>query len=165
MNINDYTPKHVNLEEAKAKAVSYEGTASELKRLYDEGKVTLVTDESGSVRGIWVNSGTGDLMLDNLSGENFQKAYGSKPVMEWLDKIIRGEELPLTEAERRANLPTEVDISYADLDSIDEDSVAHYLRDEYDHYLSGTADEPFAVEFDHENEIARVTNISWGRKR
>lgn len=67
----------------------------------------------------------------------------------------------------RVELPTEVEIPYADCEAYDiEDdaSAIAYLRNEYDHYLSGKHEPPI-VEFDDEAEVVKVTNIHWGRKR
>lgn len=172
MNINEFAPKHININEAKAKAVSYEGSFEELRNLYTEGKVTLVTDDAGNVNGIWVDSATGDVMTDNLSGENFHRAYCCKPVMEWIGMILRGEEpapAPVEEEVEEPSqepvdeLPTEATINYDELDTLDESGVKKYLRNAYGHYLSGFEDP--IIEFDDVNAVAKVSNIEWGRKR
>lgn len=161
MNINNYLPNHINLDEAKEKAVSYSGTFAELKGLYESGAVTLLTNGSQEVVGIWVNSGTGDLLVDELSGQNFAMAYRNNPVMEWIDCIITGvEPEALTPAE---SLPTNESINYDELDSVDEAGVKSYLRNKYGYYLSGF-EEP-VIEFDDIDAVAKVSDIKWGRKK
>lgn len=88
MNIYDYTPKHIKLSDMKKKARKYEGTFTELVQLMDEEAITLVTEDDGKIIGIWVDPKSENHMIDTLSGENFSRAYCSKPLMEWVEKII-----------------------------------------------------------------------------
>ena len=81
-------PKHINLEDEQAKAPTYAGTFTELYELVKSEKVTLVTLNDGQVIGIYVESGTGNMMLDDLAGRNFQSAYGSKPMMQWVEILV-----------------------------------------------------------------------------
>lgn len=67
-------------------------------------------------------------------------------------------------AVERVQLPSELKIPYDDCDAEDEDEVIAYLRNTYDHYLSGKHEKPI-VEFDDDEEVIKVTNIYWGRKR
>lgn len=66
-------------------------------------------------------------------------------------------------------LPSEAEIPYSEYRP-DEDeekakkAVLAILRNKYDHYLSGEYQAP-DVTFDAENEVTKVTNIHWGRKR
>lgn len=87
MNIKQFTPKSVVLADVKAAATTYEGTFSEMVSLIHNNKVTLVTDAAGEITGLWVNSDHADPMIDAISGENFQRAYGCKPVMDWINTI------------------------------------------------------------------------------
>lgn len=67
----------------------------------------------------------------------------------------------------RVELPSEVEIPYADCEAYDiedEESVISYLRNKYDHYLSGKHEKP-TIEYNDEAEVVKVTNIHWGRKR
>lgn len=193
MNVKNYMPKHINLEDEKAKAPTYAGTFTELYELVKSEKVTLVTQNDGQVIGIYVESGTNNVMLDDLAGRNFQKAYGSKPMMQWVEILvdavhtgkeitkineeegtclIAGEVVTFSEKHRahsyshQPDLPTEVVIDVdVDLDGeVSEKTIANYLRNEYDHYLSGF-ETPFEYEVDEEEGIVEVTNINWGRKR
>jgi hypothetical protein len=193
MNIKKYMPKHINLEEEKAKAPTYAGTFTELYELVKSEKVTLVTQNDGQVIGIYVESGAGNMMLDDLAGRNFQSAYGSKPMMQWVeilvDAVHKGKEVTeinedegtcliagevVTFSEKHSDhstshtdLPTEVviDVEY-DLDGeVSEKTIANYLRNEYDHYLSGTAGRQFTVKYEEGDEEVTVSNIQWGRKR
>ena len=88
MNIYDYAPKHIKLSDMKKKAKKYEGTFTELVNLVAEGAITLVTDDNGEIGGIWVDSKSENHMIDTLSGDNFCSAYISKPVMQWIEKIV-----------------------------------------------------------------------------
>lgn len=88
MNINKYTPKHIVLEEARDSAPKYKGMFSELYDLIKNKNVTLVTEKDGTVTGIWVDSGANNLMSDQLAGENFSRAYCSRPVMDWIEMIL-----------------------------------------------------------------------------
>lgn len=78
---------------------------------------------------------------------------------------------PATKAPRQAyveDLPTEVTLNIEDdLGGETNDmAVALYLRNKYDHYLSGQVDHPFVVTRDEDDgETVHVTDISWGRKR
>lgn len=174
MNINDYAPKHVDLEEVKAKAVRYEGTFEELKRLHQEGKVTLVTGSTGEVTGLWVDSGTGDLMADNLSGENFNRAYGFKPVMQWLDMILRGEEpapvvdRPVQKAafENDAEPTEEMEIAYSELHGHEYDLnyIKGYIRNKTGRCFAKGTISGLRYNFDDNAEVVKVSNIYYGRK-
>mgnify|MGYP003321388377 CR=1 FL=1 len=87
MNINDYGPKSVNLDEEMKKVPTYAGTLTELKTLVDEGKISLTKLADGTVTGFWMESGLSG-MLDALAGNNFARAYCCKPVMDWLQLIM-----------------------------------------------------------------------------
>ena len=67
-------------------------------------------------------------------------------------------------AAERVTLPEDVEIPYSECDAEDEDDVITYLRNTYDHYLSGKHEKP-TIDFDDEAEVIKVTNIHWGRKR
>lgn len=76
------------------------------------------------------------------------------------------------QAEREAEvLPSNVEITYDEADSYgieegpEEDKmVLRYLRNTYDHYLSGEHPAP-TIEYDDEAHCIKVSNIHWGRKR
>lgn len=193
MNVKNYMPKHINLEDELAKAPTYAGTFTELYELVKSEKVTLVTANDGQVIGIYVESGTGNMMLDDLAGHNFQSAYGSKPMMQWVeilvDAVHTGKEVTeinedegtcliagevVTFSEKHSahstshlDLPTEVviDVEYELDGEVSEKTIANYLRNEYDHYLSGTATRPFEFEYEEGDEEVNVNDIQWGRKR
>lgn len=62
-------------------------------------------------------------------------------------------------------LPSEVEISvdeFGGADNVTEDSVKRYLREAFDHYLSGNH---VAPDYSIDNDVVKVTNIYWGRKR
>lgn len=171
MNINNYTPKHININEARANAIKYEGTFEELKGLYAAGKITLVTNDAGDITTFWVDSGAENPLMDNLAGANFMSAYCCKPTMHWLDLILKGEEpaakkAPEAEASEDAEseLPSSVTISYDDLSGgeyADDYEVKAYLRGEYGHcFKKGTISE---IIIDRNDDEITVSNISWGR--
>lgn len=78
----------------------------------------------------------------------------------------------VAQAEREAEvLPSEVEITYDEADNYgieegpEEDKMTlKYLRDKYDHYLSGAHPAP-TIEYDDEARLVKVSNIHWGRKR
>lgn len=78
----------------------------------------------------------------------------------------------VAQAEREAEvLPSEVEITYDEADNYgieegpEEDKMTlKYLRDKYDHYLSGAHPAP-TIEYDDEARLVKVRNIHWGRKR
>ena len=193
MNIYDYAPKHIKLSDMKKKAKKYEGTFTELVNLVAEGAITLVTDDNGEIGGIWVDPKSENHMIDTLSGDNFSSAYISKPVMEWIEKIIdanhRGKEITDINEEtgkcliggeeyefehhithsssRNEDLPETVEIDLYELDKYGEkpleQKVKKYLRDNYEHFLSGSDPAPKCV-VDPDFEVVRVSDIRWGRK-
>lgn len=68
-------------------------------------------------------------------------------------------------------LPSEVEITYDEADSHsieegpEEDKMTlKYLRDKYNHYLSGAHPAP-TIEYDDEARLIKVSNIHWGRKK
>ena len=74
-------------------------------------------------------------------------------------------------AASKVELPSEVEITYEEADEAsieecpeEEQLVLAYLRNKYNHYLSGKHEAP-TIEFDDENCVIKVTNIHWGRKR
>lgn len=169
MNIYDYAPKHINLAEVSKQAATYEGTFKELANLVKEKKVTLVTDNAGYVTGIYVSAHQ-DTMLDEIAGQNFARAYGCKPVMDWIKIIIdanyAGTE-PEEPTQERAhsegdeyNLPDSVEIDIDDLEDVSLKSVRKYLKREYGYCLA-KGHQPSITE---EDDIVYVDDIEWGRK-
>lgn len=62
--------------------------------------------------------------------------------------------------------PDSVEIPYSELENpYSEKAIKAYLRDTYNRYLSGTATKQFDAEPDDEDEIVKITNIAWGRKK
>lgn len=89
MNINDYRPNHINMNELRKQAPTYEGTFTEFASMYKDKKIIPVCDESGYVNGVWVEPGTSNLMLDTLASENFGKVYSHYTVMRWLEILVK----------------------------------------------------------------------------
>lgn len=89
-----------------------------------------------------------------------------------------GERITITESVKKStsysydsDLPEDVEISYDDLNIYGdepmcwiESAVKNYLRQTYDHYLSGKDAAP-DIELDEDEEYILVRNIHWGRKR
>ena len=75
---------------------------------------------------------------------------------------------PISESRsERVALPEEVELTVNDLNlgSIEDATIADvkkYLRDTYDHYLSGQHEDP---DINAEDTVLKVSNIHWGRKR
>lgn len=62
--------------------------------------------------------------------------------------------------------PDSVEIPYSELENpYSEKAIKAYLRDTYNRYLSGTTTKQFDAEPDDEDEIVKITNIAWGRKK
>lgn len=69
------------------------------------------------------------------------------------------------EAAPKVELPGEVDIPASEIRGDDVMAeVKKYLRNTYDHYLSGFAGDP-TVNASEDGETYHITNINWGRKR
>lgn len=69
-----------------------------------------------------------------------------------------------TSATPKVELPAEVDIPASEISSDDVmNGVKKYLRNTYNHYLSGFAGDP-TVNASEDGETYHVTNINWGRK-
>ena len=66
----------------------------------------------------------------------------------------------------RVELPSEVDIPGCEIEGWTDElkAIKTYLRETFDHYLSGNAEDP-DVEYDEIEDVYHVSNISWGRKR
>lgn len=88
LNILDLAPKHINIDVELAKAPTYAGTFTELVSLVKDKKLVLVIKNDGRVIGMYVESGAGSVMLDELAGKNFEKAYASKPVEAYVEIIV-----------------------------------------------------------------------------
>ena len=168
MNIRDLTPKYINLDEVKAKAPKYKGTFEELKSLYENGQITLVTDSSGEVTQLWVDSGMNDLMMDELAGQAFARVYSSSQTMRWIEMIIKGETLHEdTSVESHTD-----EVDEPEAECVEEDDsitvpagchVKNYLRKTYGHcFAKGSVQDWDVTENDDGSKTIR--NVKWGRK-
>lgn len=173
--------QEINLQEVQKEARVYEGTFTELVNLVNEGAVKLVKD-CGVVVGIYVESGCDDLLLDELSGRNFEAVYRCKPVMQWVSIIVyadgsieaidevkgtcivNGQEVRFQAAQVvKEELPTEVNNVPIDLEGGTELSqVRHYLKETYRHCLA-RGSRPTIVYNNDEAQTCNVSNIEWGR--
>lgn len=170
--------KEINLQEVQKEARVYEGTFTELVNLVNADQVKLVRNY-GQVVGIYVESGCDDLMLDELSGRNFESVYRCKPIMQWVSIIadadgsienineylgtciINGQEVRFQA--KSEVLPVEVDNVPIDLEGGTELSqVRHYLKETYRHCLA-RGSRPTIVYNNDEAQTCKVSNIEWGR--
>ena len=168
MNIRDLTPKYVNLEEVKAKAPKYKGTFEELKGLYENGQITLVTDSSGEVTQLWVDSGMNDPMMDALAGQAFARVYSCSQTMRWIEMIIKGETPHEdTPVESHTDEDAEPEVEYAEEDdSITVPAGCHvknYLRKTYGHCFAKGSVQDWDVT-ENADGSKTIRNVKWGRK-
>lgn len=73
---------------------------------------------------------------------------------------------PSRAAAPKPELPSELDIPASEIEGCDDElkAIKTYLRETYDHYLSGNAGDP-TIEKSEDGEMYHITNICWGRKR
>lgn len=71
----------INYEEMVS-PITFEGTLEEILQYVRDGKIKVVRYQ-GMIQGMHFDSGLSTLE-DNLAGQEFQKAFGYKPVMQWV---------------------------------------------------------------------------------
>lgn len=108
------------------------------------------------------------LLATNANVAEIQEdEMGERVVLANGEVIIVRERHVAPAVRERLELPNAVEITAADLDvdnleGVTIADVKRYLREKYDHYLSGNYEDPdMAVE----DDVIKVTNIYWGRKR
>ena len=79
-------------------------------------------------------------------------------VAEYRTPVARPEPVALPES---LDIPLE---QFGTEEDVNIKAVKSYLRNKYDHYLSGDYADP-DIELDAENGVIKITNIHWGRKR
>lgn len=150
---------------------------------YDSKVTTLVEDNIAQVafekryRGIDVMGYTMkalELKADRKRIQEIQEdAEGIRVICEGGEVIVITERRKVENPYEvpRIELPSDVEITYDEADSYgieegpEEDKmVLRYLRNAYDHYLSGAHPAP-TIEYDDEARLVKVSNIHWGRKR
>lgn len=194
MNINELNRiKVVNIEEAVAGVERGSGTFKEILDNVMSGVIIPLIDNAGRIIGMNFDTKVENLIQDSIEQRKFEIRYCCKPIMAWVMKalqlkadgkviaeVIDNEEgikvvtntgevidietyhIPNTrETAPAEELPSEVEIPYGEAE---EATINAYLRNKYNHYLSGKHEAP-TVEFDDENEVIKVSNIHWGRKR
>ena len=178
MNIKQFVPKHVNIEQPLEGVKYGEGTYKEIcEKVYD-GTIYPLTHNDGTIVGLGYESGKVGAE-DSIAKMIFERRYSGKPVMDYFMKAFEAkcagksleEALAIyVEPERgprktdlvEEDLPKEVTIPYNTLpEEYTLNDVKAYLRKEYGHYLSGYSDDPEIVKV---ADGVKVTNIEWGRK-
>lgn len=95
--------------------------------------------------------------------------------MSWLMLVQQQNDKAATEEETLAHttpatptvtsLPTEVEIPFSEIPYGEYEEISPYLRNTYDHYLSGKEWPNRRVTADCDRGVYVVTDIKWGRKR
>ena len=158
----------INVEQELDSVEAGSGTFEEIKQAIEDGKIGLLKDNEDTLIGISYNSGkTG--VEDTLEGLKFEKRFAGHNVMAYVYKALTGEELETEETyynDDYCGLPDELVLDVdEDLNGeVSKKSIANYLRDTYDHYLSGKETQ-FEYEYEDGDYEVQVTNINWGRKR
>lgn len=179
MNISQFTPKHVNVEQPLMNVKAGEGTYEEIcEKIYND-TIYPLTDNAGNVVGLGYETGlTG--AEDSIELRKFEKRYRGKPVMEYFERALRAkyegksleEALTLyeekapnsdTKTETEEDLPNEVIIRKQDINNnCSDNNIKSYLRRTYGHYLSGYYRDIHVESID--DDTIKVSSIYWGRK-
>lgn len=179
MNINQFTLKHVNVEQPLMNVKAGEGTYNEICEKTYDGTIYPLTDNAGNVVGLGYETGlTG--AEDSIELRKFEKRYRGKPVMEYFERALKAKyegkslEEALTLYEEKAHnsdikteteedLPNEVTIRKEDINNnCSDNNIKSYLRRTYGHYLSRYCGD-IEVESIDDNTV-KVSGIRWGRK-
>lgn len=177
MNINQFTPKHVNVEQPLADVKAGEGTYKEIcEKIYD-GTIYPLTNNAGNVVGLGYETGLSGAE-DSIELMKFQKYYRGKPLMEYFETALRAkcegksleEALALYEeksstsrVKTEEDLPNEVTIRKENINNnCSDNNVKSYLRRTYGHYLSGYCGDIEVENID--DDTIKVSGIHWGRK-
>ena len=163
--INLKNLREIDLEMELEAVEEGSGTYEEIEKAVNDGKISLLKDSEGNAIGISYDSGkTG--AEDTLEGMKFAKRFFGHNVMAYIYKALTGKEYIVKDNAKE--LPVEL---YIDIDElggvINEKTIANYLRDTFDHYLSGKTDKQFEWEdeVDEFDNTIFVYDIAWGRKR
>ena len=126
-----------------------------------------------------------------MAGENFKNAYCGKPVQKWVELLVSaihfgkdvsdineengtcaidGEIITYDESKASRSATNSRDLPESLELDIEKDlwgdasiaSIKAYLRETYDHYLSGLAVVPFKIEAGKNEGTVLVTDICWG---
>lgn len=178
MNINQFTPKHVNVEQPLMDVKAGEGNYKEIcEKVYD-GTIYPLTNNSGNIVGLGYETGLSGAE-DSIELMKFQKRYSCKPVMEYFETALKAkyegkslEEALMLYTEKTSynsyarteeDLPSEVTIKKEDINNdCSDNNIKSYLRRTYGHYLSGYSGNIEVEGID--DDTIRVSGIHWGRK-
>lgn len=177
MNINQFTPKHVNVEKPLEGIFAGTGTYRDIcEKVYDD-TIYPLTDNAGNIVGLGYETGlTG--AEDSIELMKFEKRYSGKPVMEYFQTALKAKyegkalEEALTLYDEKAHnshtkveedLPSEVTIKKEDINNdCSDNNIKSYLRRTYGHYLSGYSGDIEVEKID--DDTIKVSGIHWGRK-
>ena len=88
MNINDLNRiKFLNIEEELMKETE-PGTFKEILDMVYADQIIPLVDNAGTILGISVDPGCGDILKDNIAQAIFEKRYLLRPVMPWVLKAL-----------------------------------------------------------------------------
>jgi len=71
-------------EEVQALGEPYDGTFSKILDMVKAGQIVIATNSADYITGFEVLTNSGDLHIDQLYAEAFRRAYGCKPVMNYV---------------------------------------------------------------------------------
>ena len=71
-------------EEVQALGEPYDGTFSKILDMVKAGQIVIATNYADYITGFEVLTNSGDLHIDQLYAEAFRRAYGRKPVMNYV---------------------------------------------------------------------------------
>lgn len=162
--INQKGLSELDLEKELEKVEYGVGTYEEIAEAIDAGVITLLKDSEDNLIGISYNSGkTG--VEDILEGLKFEKRFVGHDVIAYVYKALTGNDIYAEESVDE--LPDEVTLDIEeDLGGdISKKAIANYLRNTYNHYLSGKKTQFYIALDANDDKVVYVGDIKWGRKR
>lgn len=162
--INQKGLSELDIEKELEKVECGVGTYEEIAEAIDAGVITLLKDSEDTLIGISYNSGkTG--VEDTLEGLKFEKRFAGHDVMAYVYKALTGNDIYAEESVDE--LPDEVTLDIEeDLGGdISKKAIANYLRNTYNHYLSGKETQFYIALDANDDKVVYVGDIKWGRKR
>lgn len=178
MNINQFTPKNVNVEKPLENVFAGTGTYRDIcEKVYD-GTIYPLVKNDGTVVGLGYETGLAGAE-DSIELMKFQKRYSGKPIMQYFETALRAkyegksleEALTLCEKTTRSvreecaedTTPSDLSISKEALNNDTSlRNIKSYLRRTYGRYLSGNSESELQVK--ETEDAVEVSNIAWGRK-
>lgn len=166
--INQKGLSELDIEKELEKVECGVGTYEEIAEAIDAGVITLLKDSEDNLIGISYNSGkTG--AEDIIEGIKFEKRFAGHDVMAYVYKALTGNDIYAEESvdELPDELPSELILRIEE--DLDGDTsikaIANYLRNTYNHYLSGKETQFYIALDANDDKVVYVGDIKWGRKR